>query len=308
MKNNVRTAKTADFDFVKGCWAECFDDDERYVDWNFSENYSASNTLIAEYDGVPAAAMQCIPYTLSCGKSDISARYISGVSTMPNYRRRGLSRRLFEYGLPLMRRQGAAMAFLISAVDGIYEKFGFAKLCERTIYETPTLGDNRTQNKADIDIAALGRIYERQCRDTLHIKRTPSDWQRLINELTTGIGGCAAVSDDSYCFAYSRKGGFEVYEKCGGFDFKPVRNEPFMARITDVEMFLKIFSADFCDNTVIAVSDDFIPQNNGSFIISGGDAVRCDDTRSPQPSISFTISELCRCVLKDTPMFIGNII
>ena len=38
MRNNVRAANAADFDFVKNCWTECFDDDERYVNWNFSEN------------------------------------------------------------------------------------------------------------------------------------------------------------------------------------------------------------------------------------------------------------------------------
>ena len=72
MRNNVRAANAADFDFVKNCWTECFDDDERYVNWNFSENYSAANTLVAECCGESAAAMQCIPYTLSFEKADIA--------------------------------------------------------------------------------------------------------------------------------------------------------------------------------------------------------------------------------------------
>ena len=74
MRNNVRAANAADFDFVKNCWTECFDDDERYVNWNFSENYSAANTLVAECCGEPAAAMQCIPSRL---KKPIYRRDIS---------------------------------------------------------------------------------------------------------------------------------------------------------------------------------------------------------------------------------------
>lgn len=309
MSYNIRDAAADDFDFVKNCWTECFDDDERYVNWNFSKNYSALNTLVAEYGGAPAAAMQCIPYTLAFDKSEIPARYISGVSTMPSFRGRGLARRLFEYGLPIMRRRGAVLAFLISAVDGMYEKFGFTKLCDRKMWRTESLGKNAIQDAADIDIDALAAIYEHRTRGTLHIERTRSDWNKLLCELAAGIGGCAAINNDSYCFAFYCKDGYEIYEKCGEFDdFKLVRREPFMARITDVEMFLKIFCKHFSDSTSIAVSDEFIPQNNGRFIISNNNVIRCDNTDKFDTDFNFTVSELCRHVLADKPIFVGNII
>lgn len=308
MQNNVRVARAADFDFVKNCWTECFDDDERYVNWNFSENYSAANTLVAECCGESAAAMQCIPYTLSFEKTDILARYISGVSTMPNFRNRGLARSLFEYALPLMRRQGAALAFLISAVDGMYEKFGFTKLCDRIMYRAESLGKNPIQRIDDINLDALDRIYERRTRETLHIRRTRPDWKKLLSELAVGIGGYAAIAEDSYCFAFYCKGGFEVYEKCGEFDFKPVRREPFMVRITDAEKFLKIFCKNFPDNVSVAVTDEFIPQNNGRFIISDSSVIRCDKADNTASDFNFTVSELCRFALADKPIFVGNII
>lgn len=309
MRTEARAATDDDFEFVKRCWGECFDDDARYVDWNFSRNYMYENTVIGEYDGIAAAAMQCIPYNWAYKKFRIPARYVSGVSVMPQYRGRGLARRLFEYGIPLMHKDGCVISFLISAVGNMYEKFGFKTVCDRVIYKTAALEGKPARTVNEISVEALDRIYRRQTRGKMHVERRRADWDRLSDELVNAIGGAAAIADNAYCFAFSDKNGeFEVYEKCGGFSFEPIRREPLMMRIIDAETFLKIFSARFPSGAVISISDSYIPCNNGRFRISNDSVSRCAEGDLSAADFDFTIDELCGFVLRGVPIYIGNIL
>ena len=214
----VRFANEADFDFVKGSWKRCFDDTEKFVDWNFAHNYSPGNTVIAECGGAPASVMQLMPYKLVLGGTELNARYISGVATLPEYRGRGLVRELFSFGLSTLKEMGCDIAILIPAVEGMYEKFGYAKVCPRTLRTAESLGGGEIIKSLDNNlIKVLDKIYKKNMRGCgAYIKRSKYDWERILTDLLEISGGCVVLGGDGYALAYPKENGFEIDELFGG--------------------------------------------------------------------------------------------
>ncbi len=254
----VRVAENADFEFVKNSWTACFEDTPQFVDWNFEYNYSAENTVIAEKDGIPASAMQLMPYRLKlCGKV-IDARYVSGVCTLPEYRGGGLVREMFGFALPKMYDMGADISILIPAVDGMYEKFGYRRIAERRLYEVEDIcGFDTAEEISNNLILMLDRVYKKEMsQKSVYVDRCRFDWERILTDLLKLSGGKVLISDGGYALAYPKGEKFEIWEICGDIklDAKIISAPPVMARIINVK---KLNTGEaFC------VKDKFIPQNN----------------------------------------------
>lgn len=286
----VRPAESRDFGFAKHSWTVCFDDEPRFIDWNFEYNYTAADTLIAEAEGEPAAIMQCKPRKVNLNGTAAAAHYISGVATMPEFRRRGLVRKLFEYALPFMYKRGGCVSYLISAVGDMYKKFGYTTVGQRCVYKTDGVGAEIIRCGGEA-CAQLSDLYLNRAENCIMYEiRDKRTWDKLLTELLEISGGCILSSPSAYAMAYKSGDEYEVYEQCGSM---PIRLEglesaPIMARITNIEEFLSIFPEIFSADEVITVSDVLVPENNGSFRLIGGRAVRCDDEGR-----KYDISELC---------------
>lgn len=245
----VRFANDSDFNFVKRAWSVCFEDTERFVDWNFEFNYSPKNTVIAETDGVAAAMLQLIPYTMKLGGNELNARYVSGVATLPEYRGRGLVREMFDFSIPAMRDMGCDMSILIPAVEGMYEKFGYAKVCGRGLYAAEKLGGEKLSRYDDGLIERLDGIYTAaMSKRCAYISRTKQDWKRIFDDLLTASGGYIVLDDadkpTGYALAYFKDKGYEIGEVFGDIDISctPVAAPPIMARIINAEKIMRLFS------------------------------------------------------------------
>lgn len=286
----VRPAESRDFGFAKHSWTVCFDDEPKFIDWNFKYNYTAADTLIAEADGSPASIMQCKPRKVCLNGKAAAAHYISGVATLPEFRRRGLVCKLFEYALPFMYKRGGCVSYLISAVGDMYKKFGYTTVGQRNVYKTDGVGAEIIR-RGSVDCSQLNDLYLKQAENCIMYElRDNRTWDKLLTELSDISGGCVLSSPSAYAMAYKNGGEYEVYEQCGHMPIRLERLEsaPIMARITNAEEFLNIFPKIFEADEVITVSDRLISENNGSFRLLGGRAVRCDDEGR-----KYDISELC---------------
>lgn len=238
----ARLAKDADFNFVKKSWVECFDDPPEFVNWNFEYNYNAENTVIAEADGEPASVMQLVPYSLRMGDSELKMRYVSGVATMPEYRGKGLVRELFDFGIPMMEKMGCHISMLIPAVEGMYEKFGYRKVCKRFTYTTKSVEGIKAYNRIDDElISVLDRMYMDAMKEkSVYIIRSRENWEKILTDLICLSGGFALINENvGYALAYPKGEEYEVIEAFGetGFDLVCSEIPSIMARIIDKNTF-----------------------------------------------------------------------
>lgn len=286
----VRVAEGRDLEFAKYSWEVCFGDAPKFIEWNFKYNYAASDTLIAQYGDTSASIMQCKPREVCLNGTAAAAHYISGVATLPEFRRRGLVKELFDYALPVMYRRGGCVSYLISAVGEMYKKFGYTTVGQRTAYKTDGVGAEVIRCDSGLS-ERLDKLYLKQTEEcVMYEVRDKRAWDRLLTELLHISGGCVLSAPCGYAMAYPVGGGYEVYEQCGNIPVRleKVEDAPIMVRITNAERFLSIFPELFGGDEVITVCDELVPENNGGFGLIGGRVVRCAENGR-----KYHISELC---------------
>ena len=304
----VRIAKDTDLNFVKHLWSECFDDTAEFVDWNFSQNYTPQNTLIADFSGIPASALQLIPYDMKLFNSDISCRYVSGVSTLPNYRGKGLVRQLFDFALPYMYRLGCGISVLFPAVNGMYEKFGYRTVGERFEYTTSQLSSGITEISEEL-FKKLNFIYTREMSDkSFYTNRNRFDWECILTDLIPLSNGRVVFTESGYQLAYPNSGNEHKYiieEVCGcGRDFLDAKpTYPIMVRVINLHKFLRICAPYIPFNGVYTIKDEFIPQNNISLRLASSNVYPCDE-----PGTEVDIGELCSEIFKYVPRLYVNLL
>ena len=79
---------------VVDLWQECFNDSEAFVRLYFSTKYTEENTLVHIENGKVLSALQMLPYSMTCWGRELRISYISGASTWPEARGRGVSLRI----------------------------------------------------------------------------------------------------------------------------------------------------------------------------------------------------------------------
>lgn len=74
------------------------------------------------------------PFTVSFDGHAVGMTGIGGVSTLPQYRRRGGIRACFEKALPEMAEAGAVFSYLYPFSTAYYRKFGYELGCDRILW------------------------------------------------------------------------------------------------------------------------------------------------------------------------------
>ena len=260
----VRFATDNDFDFVKKSWQTCFDDPQEFVDWNFENNYSPKNTVIAEAEGEPASAMQLMPYQMVIGDKALPVRYVSGVATMPEYRGRGLVRSMFDFALSKMHDMGCFISILVPAVDGMYEKFGYRNICDRVSYFTEELPDTERIEEYSPDIIDIVDAIYRKEMESKSVYIGKDEWEKILTDLLGLSRGRVLLFERGYALAYPKDNGFQIAELCGkvNLDFDVKSEPPVMARITNLNGIIEWFPNIFEGIGSVRIEDKIIADNN----------------------------------------------
>lgn len=72
-------------------WQTVFCDSEAFVDLYFSRRYTKAGTFVSRHDGRIVAQAQCLTYrmTAATGQPPLRIGYVSGLATLPEFRRQG---------------------------------------------------------------------------------------------------------------------------------------------------------------------------------------------------------------------------
>ncbi len=127
----IRLAEMKDTDTLKAMWLNIFEDSEKFVEWNFKYNYKPQNVVLCEEEGEIVSSLHLISYDVKIKGKTYKAVYISAVATLKKVRGRGYASKILNFAIDEIKKRGADIAFLVPAVEGFYEKFGFLKVLEK---------------------------------------------------------------------------------------------------------------------------------------------------------------------------------
>ena len=281
----VRLAEEKDFEFLKHAWKVCFDDPDAFIEWNFENNFSFSDTLVAESDGQPASDMQLMPHRIRLRGMEYDINYVSGVATLPEFRNRGLVRELFSFAFPLMQKRHQSISLLVPFNYPFYEKFGYKQCYEKVFRYAEILPDANyitEENFVDDIIDILDSIYKNETKNKNgYAIRTKEDWRKIIDDLLLISKGMIYLNSGHTGYALitaKTDGGYEIHEMLGDCDIPcTCERKPFaMARIIDAERVLKDLAKNFKGEISIKIVDENILGNNKILKISNGNVTKTD--------------------------------
>ena len=116
-------------------WRDAFHDPEEYVQTYFSKIYRSEDNVCIKSGGRVVAALQTIPFSLSCRGMQLPTSYVSGVAVKDEFRGQNIGTELMHQAHFNMFNNGAVFAVLIPAEPWLrewYGKLGYAN-CIRCV-------------------------------------------------------------------------------------------------------------------------------------------------------------------------------
>jgi ribosomal protein S18 acetylase RimI-like enzyme len=127
-----------DIDSVKSqmmaLWSDTFGDSDDYINLVFDAYFNPDLVKYYTHQGSIVAAMMGIPFSMQINDRVVSALYLCGLATRPEFRRQGIMSEMIGEMHDHAKRMGFDYSFLIPADDHLrkyYEKFGYQTLSHR---------------------------------------------------------------------------------------------------------------------------------------------------------------------------------
>jgi predicted acetyltransferase len=122
-----------------------------------AQNNRPEWTLCAFVDGRMAASYSTLPLTMRANGRAIALGGVSAVGTLPEYRRRGLLRKITEQSFVDMRARGQTVAALWASQAAIYQRYGYALASAQVGYRIDSIDVGF--NDGDGGSARLNRVH-----------------------------------------------------------------------------------------------------------------------------------------------------
>lgn len=218
---------------VRRMWKTCFDDTEEFMDIYFSKKYKNENTLIYFEGDIAVASLQMLPYTINFYGENIPFAYLTGLCTLPEYRKRGYMARLIDEAHRIIADRGIHLAILIPAEEwlyGFYEKYEYEQVFEKDDTPIPL----RTILRKNNDLRIAYRVFDAIYREKdFCIQKTFADFEVIAEDfktddcpVKTNLSGMARViNTEALLKLYARK------DRTVNVNIK-IENEPFVYKVS----------------------------------------------------------------------------
>ncbi len=113
-------------------------------------------TLCGFIDGRMATSYSCLPLTMRCNGRAVAVAGVSAVGTLPEYRRRGLLRKITLQSFADMRERGQSIAALWASQAAIYQRYGYALASAQLGYTVDSV--DVAFNNGDAGSARMTRV------------------------------------------------------------------------------------------------------------------------------------------------------
>ncbi len=193
----IRLATEGEREAVKWLWGLCFDREEPFFTWYFSECFRAENTLVCSDGGRLLGSLQMNPYQLFLRGQEVPAAYIVGVDTLPEARRQGVARALLKAAIAESRRRSRPVGILQPFRTSFYRPEGWEVCYTALRYRMPlvNLGEISDTSRGwrrlvdPSQSGGLDRVYRSFVRDRhAYVVRSEGNWRDLLTD-HLGDGG-----------------------------------------------------------------------------------------------------------------------
>lgn len=127
----IKLLDQLEYESSKTLWAECFDDDARFVDWYYRTRTRPGYVLGAIVSGELVSMLHMLPRKMRFGERTAEVCFVAGVATRPDMRRRGICSALFGRAFDIMRDRGFDCTVLQPFSAAFYERFGYRAFIKR---------------------------------------------------------------------------------------------------------------------------------------------------------------------------------
>lgn len=227
-------------------WKRVFGDPDDYMEVYFRRKYRDENSLLYMEGDKAVASLQMLPYQFTFCGTEIPVLYLSGVSTLPEYRNRGYVRQLLLRSFDEAARQDIPLVLLVPQEDWLlelYDRYGFAQTFDsggKELLSLKTLSTMFLENPQ-----AAYREFDGQFRKS---------------DMTV------QKSFDDFC---------AIMEEAALFDYPSKRNLRGMVRVINAGRLLSLFAGYYPQQSFsIDIKDELIKNNNGHFTVLDGKVER----------------------------------
>lgn len=149
----IRFSNGGDKAALKNIWQSGFFDDQNTVDTFFDKGENLFKCLVYADGEKPVAAMYIFDCTLNRGENGYKSAYLYALSTLPEYRGKGIMTSLIKYAEDYLGEKGYDYLFLAPSENSLckyYEKLGFLPCDMKKCADIPAdcIFDMPTETKA----------------------------------------------------------------------------------------------------------------------------------------------------------------
>ena len=127
----ISFANKKNIDELKNFWKLMFGDADFFVNLFFEKKFEPDKTLIFKDKGKIIATLFMNLYKFRFWGESVPCYYLSGLATLPEYRRRGVMSQLIKYSDEIMKQRNIPLAILIpsnSTIYNYYRKFDYEQV------------------------------------------------------------------------------------------------------------------------------------------------------------------------------------
>ncbi len=254
---------------VREMWKTVFGDPDDYMEVYFRHKYRDETTLLYMEGDKAVASLQMLPYRFTFCETEIPVIYLAGVSTLPEYRRKGYVRQLLIKSFEEAERKDVPLMLLVPQEEWLlrfYDRYGFAQTFDAGTKALPSL--KVLLEKYPDDLYAAFREFNALFRQKdMTVQKSFDDFRAMVEE--------AAL-----------------------YDFPAKRNLIGMARVIDAERLLSLFAACYKQKSFsIRVYDELLGNNNASFTVMDGKVERKFPVDRSKPILTTGIRALAQLLL-----------
>lgn len=188
---------------LRAIWKIVFGDSEEFIDLYFSRHYTNAKTFISLQDGQIAAQAQCFLYQMTTAATDFcsiprpqpqthkavvtTVGYVSGLATLPQYRRQGHAANIMRQLHSWLQTQGADYSMLIpadeTAAQWYQSHFGYLRAARTPQYMISEQQLSRCTEHRELTPELINLIQQ-------HLASTPYTIQHIAQDLRDQLAVC----------------------------------------------------------------------------------------------------------------------
>ena len=313
----MRNAVPEDIPVLKKIWKDIFGDTDNFINWFFDNRFTSDMSFVSEINGEIACVIHSYPIKIKLGKKCVSAVMISGVATLPPYRKQGLMHGLFKYATDRLVQNGYYLCYYYPANPDFYKSLGHVNITENLVMNNVYsfyLEKEFTHTPLNSShIPELKNLYEKFMSEYSGFVTRTNDFETKMQEyISENLQVCLNLN--AYIIYHKTESTVEILEIAGRFNrieellcsFNlPIKgklpsNFPTehlrgsistahgnMGGIMNVQKFLEEIGFD-CP-MLVEITDSIIPHNNGIFDLYG-------NKHNKKADVTLTSGELLQTV------------